>query len=179
MRIRFYTKEGETPAQGIRDILKRVADALNRSGETIGMSMAATTQNHFVRRFGVSGHYSPQNVKPGDSSGSTGEAVVGVAGASRAYHDVLIVPRLRRRLTIPLHKAAYGREATEFDDLFYVRTKKGTELLGRNEGRGVTWMYVLAKRAFQRQDPTIMPTDKELANDAFRNVRNLIRRAAR
>lgn len=179
MRLSFYTKEGKTPAQGIRDILSRVLATLNRSGETVGMSMVATTQNHFVRRFGASRHYDPRNVTPGDSTGATGEAVVAVAGASRAYHDVLIVPRLRRRLTIPLHRSAYGREAREFDDLFYVKTKGGTELLGRKAGNGVTWMYALVKRAFQHQDPTIMPEDKVLARDAFRNVENLLRRAAR
>lgn len=177
MRIRLYTKDGKTPAQGIKDVLKRVLGALRSSGETIGTSMVATTQNHFVRRFGASAHYAPENVTLGKCHGATGVADVNVPGAGRAYHDVTILPRLRTRLTIPLHREAYGREASEFDDLFYVRTQKGTELLGRKDGKGVTWLYVLAKRAFQPQDATIMPTDDELARDAFRNVANLIRRA--
>lgn len=180
MRIRLYTKDGKNPAQGIRDILRRVLTVLQSSGETVGMSMVATTQNHFVRRFGASAHYAPENVTLGKCHDATGVADVNVAGAGRAYHDVTILPRLRTRLTIPLHREAYGREAGEFDDLFYVRTRKGTELLGRKDGRdGVTWLYVLAKRAFQHQDVTIMPTDDRLARDAFRNVENLIRRAVR
>ncbi len=178
MKITVTAQNGESPSKSINDILDRWLNALDSSGETISMSLVSTVQNHFVRRFRPVYH-DPKKVTPGDAHGrAEGSANVGTADAGRAYHDVTILPVRRKRLTIPMHASAFGRKASDFDDLFYVKTKKGTELLGRNDGKGVTWMYALVKKAFQRKDPSIMPDDDTLASDALKNITTLLRRAS-
>lgn len=45
---------------------------------------------------------------------------VEVAGASRAYHNITIVPKFRKWLTLPMHAKAYGKKATDFSNLLFV-----------------------------------------------------------
>ena len=54
---------------------------------------------------------------------------IDVPGVTRAYHDITIVPRIRRALTIPMHKAAYGKAAGSFNDLFVLTKKDGKAFL--------------------------------------------------
>ena len=54
---------------------------------------------------------------------------IDVPGVTRAYHDITIVPRIRKALTIPMHKAAYGKAAGSFNDLFVLTKKDGKAFL--------------------------------------------------
>lgn len=63
---------------------------------------------------------------PGDKHDgmvSSGEINIDVPGVTRAYHDVLIRPRVRKALTIPIHRASYGKKAADFNNLFPVKRK--------------------------------------------------------
>lgn len=102
------------------------------------------------------------------------EAIEGVSDASAAS---LLVPRAsrlraafgsyvltpgpgRKFLTIPVNRAAYGKRAGEFTDLFALRAgPKKTLLLARDTGSGLEVMYVLAAKATMPADPDLIPID--------------------
>lgn len=85
-----------------------------------------------------------------------------VAGADRAYHDITIVPRRAKALTIPIHAAAYGKRAADIEGLF--KPKNQNILAVAMSGKLVP-MFALCKRAFQRQDPTLLPSDNTFAEN--------------
>lgn len=102
-------------------------------------------------------------------SGSSAVVVVDVPGITRAYHDLDIKAKRARRLTIPMHRQAYGLPASAFEDLFYLKTKSGAETLAKNEGGALVFMYLLKEKVHQAKDPRLMPSDQTIvANVAAR-----------
>ena len=57
-------------------------------------------------------------MNPGSSSSREGETVIDVPGVTRAYHDIDIVPKFRKYLTIPISTQSYGRKSSEFSNTF-------------------------------------------------------------
>jgi hypothetical protein len=86
-------------------------------------AMMYTTQNHFRTIYPNSKHYSPNKVSIDKARNNTGIVDVNVPGVTRAYHDLIITPKRAKSLTIPIHKASYGKRAREFNDLFVIKTK--------------------------------------------------------
>ncbi len=93
-------------------------------------------------------------------------------GIGRATHDVRIVPTSGKKwLTIPIDKSGYNHRAYRMQDLVFIRPRgKSFALLGRREqdfrSRGsqnnsFKWIYLLVKSVHQKQDPTLVPTEKE------------------
>lgn len=158
----------------LHNILQRVNMRIQRSGKLISDSLKFTVQRHFQKIYPNSKHYSPNKVK--DGTFTNGQNVIGstniqVAGITRAYKNLTIKPRFKRALTIPIHRSAYGKRATEFSDLFVVNKKNGKSFLAqKNAAGGITFMYVLAKSAFQKQDKRLMPSDETLANNIFSRI---------
>lgn len=115
-------------------------------------------RRHWSSRFPGSKYYSPNKVN------TIGDKVeVGVEGAVRAYHPVDIYPQNAAFLTIPVHPQAKGHRATEFD-LFKPR---GKDVLAQSDGAGgLIVFYALSKHVHQKQDPSIMPTDKQIEQAA-------------
>lgn len=99
-----------------------------------------------------------------------------VPGAGRAYHDVTILPRKAKALAIPIHPAAFGKSPKDFSSLFIPKDKA---ILAMSAGKGrLIPMFALARRAFQRQDPSLMPSDGLLAfNVGSRWISNLVETA--
>lgn len=84
---------------------------------------------------------------------------INVPGVTRAYHDMHISPVKRNHLTIPMHSSAYGKKATEFNDMFPITKKNGKKFLARESSGSLTFMYFLAENVHQSQDNRIMPAD--------------------
>ena len=119
---------------------------MNRSGRTISASLAGTVKQHFSDSHPGSTWYKPEKVAEGESSGPRGEAVVDVPGITRAYHDLTIKPKAAQALTIPMHRSAYGKKASEVDGLFVVKKKSnGKAFLAKRDGSKLAFMYFLAK----------------------------------
>ncbi len=74
--------------------------------------------------------------------------------------------------TLPVHPLAYGHRAREFGDLEFVPLDEGRRamLVRPNEsspnGIGEVF-YLLVRRVTQQADPSVMPTDAELRDEAF------------
>ena len=71
-------------------------------------------------------------------------------GVTRAYHDMDIRPVKARKLTIPVHREAYGVSARDIDGLFYAKNSKGTEMLAKMDGGALVVMYILKDRVHQK-----------------------------
>lgn len=163
--IVLRTTDNRTIEEGISDILKRVVAKLkNDFGKTASESMTDNVKQHLQQRFPASKHFDPNKVSLGDYSKDVGVTNVDIPGAGRAYHDVTIKPVSARHLTIPIHQSAYGKKAADFNDLF---KPKGKNILARNVNGNLVAMFALAKSAFQKKDPTIMPSDENLASSIF------------
>ena len=110
---------------------------MRNSGKLIQDGLLWTTRNHFITIYPGSTHYNPDKVQPASISNGTNPAAtidVDVPGVTRAYHDLDIRPRFRRALTIPMHRSAYGRKASSFNDTFVLKKKNGSRFIVQNSG---------------------------------------------
>lgn len=166
MTILIQTTDNKPIEQGISAILKRVADQLIRdSGKISSESMTKSVKSWIQNRYPGSKHWDSNKVTEGDSLGFIGTTNINIPGAGRAYHDVVIKPVHARALTIPLHQSAFGKKASDFNDLFKPKDKN---ILARNVNGELVAMFALSKSAFQKIDPYLMPPDEHLAGSIFR-----------
>ena len=93
-------------------------------------------------------------------------------GVTRAYHDIDIVPKFRKYLTIPISTQSYGRKSSEFSNTFVAFKKDSTSgLVGQKSDAGsVVWLYRLVKHVHQNQDSRILPSDDTYATDIFGRI---------
>ena len=173
-------QDGAQLEEGIAAFFRRIqADLDQKSGKAIAKGLSDAIKAYFRLQFPGSRHYDPGKVSPSnDSKLNEGVAVVDVPGASRAYHDIDIRPKVRQALTIPMHREAFGRSAADFNDLFVVKKKDGKAFLASNNGGNLTMMFFLAKSVHQRRDSRIMPSDSEMAAVAMSRLSRLMSETA-
>lgn len=156
--------------QSIQSLLRKVLGKIQNSSKLISDGLKFTTQRHFQRIYPGSNHYNPNKVTNGTNKNGekvSGEVVIDVPGITRAYKDLHISAKNSKYLTIPLHKAAYGKRATEFKDLFFVKKKNGNKFLAQKNGTGITFMYLLKNSVHQKRDNKLLPSDETFANNIF------------
>lgn len=160
--------------ESIRRILEGVLSKIRQSGKIISDALKFTTQRHFQTIYPSSKHYNPNKVKNGNiqnGNNTNGSIDINVAGVTRAYKNLHIKPIHKNYLTIPLHRSAYGKGAGEFSDLFVVNKKSGQKFLARKNGsNGITFMYLLSKSVFQKQDKRLMPTNETFAKNIMARI---------
>ena len=102
-------------------------------------------------------------------------------GVGQRYYGGPIVPAKKDALTIPISPVSYGKRASDFPDLFLLRTKKGAYLvqwtagrksqrgnprLSRDAGRGgpppdgLLFLFKLSGGVNQSPNPNVVPLDK-------------------
>lgn len=140
--------------------------------------LGATRSDHW-------GRAADNSTMRADSAAAT--ITIKQVGIGRALHDVMITPKAGKKwLTIPLVAEAYNQRAYRMQGLFFAQPKgRPFALLGRKSGgsagrRGrkgkaspyddddtapavgvVTWVYLLVKSVFQRQDRKLLPSEPE------------------
>lgn len=168
----FLTSRNMPLHTALNNMFRRLKIYLDRDFNNVaGNAMKEKVQETFKKNYPNSTHYDPNKVTVAQRA-VNGEAqtYVDVPGITRAYHDLTIKPKLRKWLTIPMHRAAYGKKATDINDLFVVRKKDGNAFLAKKDGSGLAFMYVLAKKAFQKRNSGLMPHDDELADAIFQKL---------
>lgn len=125
----YVSRTNKESFQTLRDCLNRAFEAaVSASGKTISDAMLNTTKNHISMRFPKSSHWDPSKVVKDQeiSTNITGRSSINIniPGASRAFHDVTILPVHAKALTIPMHASAYGKKASDFNNLFTIPGKK-------------------------------------------------------
>ena len=116
------------------------------------------------------------------SKSNSAAATVQIAnqGFARAVRDVTITPAHgAQALTIPLKAESYGVRAGEFEarghPLFIIRRKGRAFLVRSVEGsKKPMFLYLLVKSAFQKKDPSLLPTNAEFGEVAELTARKLI-----
>lgn len=181
--IRLVSQNGSLDAQdaikqGLSDLLRN-ALASSQTARAIRDSLRSTVRAHFEAIYPGSKHWDPKKVVDGKTSvGSqltTGSVDIDVPGVARAYHDVVVRPRIRKHLAIPIHRSSYGKSAKDFSDLLLVKSESGSSFLAKKMANGaLAWLFVLKDKVFQRKDPRLMPTDGALAQSIFQRVTRLL-----
>lgn len=137
------------------------------------------------------GHWDASLVNLEGTAPSEARVKVAIPGAARAFGPVEIRPVQAGALAIPLHAMAYGvrpKELARRMETFTIRRKdrpQGAEeavifgRLVRSTGRGrkrktteeIVPLYKLKARVRQRQDPTLLPDDEDIAEAAAKAMR--------
>lgn len=168
--IRLLDLQNRPVGEAVSNMLRRITKSLSEPQRDMENVLRNETKKHVQRRYPGSNHYSPDRIHNGSITKNSASIDINIPGITRAYHDILIRPKFRQRLTIPLHQSAYGKKARSFSDLFYIRNKNGKEFLAKYSGNQLILMYVLAKSAFQKQDSTLMPTDESYSKSIFARI---------
>lgn len=168
MAIELTGANGESVADAVKERLHGIlSKAIGNSAKEMQDVLLNTTRNHFSTIYPGSRRWSPSKVHPKAAAGLEASIDIDVPGVTRAYHDIDIVPKYRRALTIPIHRSAYGKKAADFNDLFIFKNKVGTAFLARNRGGVLSMLFLLVKRVHQRRDRRLMPSDETYAESIF------------
>lgn len=106
-------------------------------------SVCTCIKRHLSSRFPGSVHWNPDKV----TDKHNGIVEIDIPGASRAWHDVTILPTLKRKLAIPF-PIARGTSTSDWPDAFVVKKKSGSMFLAQQSGDSLTALFALVDRAF-------------------------------
>lgn len=142
------------------------------------MRLLASTRHDTANKLGATptGHFKASDVLPPNATNADVSVTVTTPGISRAYHDIDIDPVNGQFLTIPLHADAYGLSAREYSErygkLFRINqkgsTEKGKVLYTKDalNGKPIP-MYALTAHVHQVRDPSLMPTNAKMTEEAI------------
>ena len=159
--IKIKSIDGLKPATYVKHWLNETfKGALWIAPLRLSSILKSMTVQHWNNKYPGSQHFNESKINelPGkwNNTSATGEISIDAAGISRAYRDVIISPRGRKRLTIPLHREAYGKKPEDIPGLFGVKDK---DALFVKKGQGLVAMYALVNRVIQKRDESMMPSD--------------------
>ena len=156
----------------------------------------ANTKHRTAKAFGArpTGHYTKGMAAIGTSaSADAGVVTIPIPGISRAFGPLEITPRRANRLTVPLRSAGetvYGRTVGELRALgwkFFSGAKghNAEDILfgyrGKGKSRETKAMFVLKTIVQQDRDPSLLPSEDEIAkrasNAIIRRVMEAVKRA--
>lgn len=156
-------------------VSKRLHDILKKaqSAKTIQNAILWSVKSHFQSIYPGSSHYNPDKVTPNETRDGVNPMAsinIDVPGVTRAYHSITIRPKVRKYLSIPIMKSLQDKKPSDYNDLFFIKTKNDGLFLVRQQGSTLALMFHLVKSAFQSQDRRLMPSDDILAKNVFSRV---------
>jgi hypothetical protein len=109
-----------------------------------------------------------------------GEVVIPTPAVRRAFHDVEIRPKSWDFLTIPASREAYGKRAGVLAALGWKIFRPGKKkiLMGRLGKDAPKVLYYLSTSVHQRQDRSLLPSDREISSTAANAMMAIIRKAS-
>lgn len=182
MKIVLTDPQGNPASAAVELRLKNLLQRVRASGRLIQEALSWTVKDHFMTIYPESKHYDPDKVTPLDAKDGpnpSGSVNVDVPGVTRAYRDLDIRPRFRKYLAIPMHREAYGKKPADFGELFVLHRKdmEKSYLVRKTPGTmQLTYLFRLVKRAFQKQNRKLMPSDRELAGNVFARIESYLDR---
>lgn len=151
IKIQIVDEAGRNAAWATQERLRVILLRLRNSGRLVQDGLLHTVRNHFRTIYPDSKHYDPDKVQPleiHNGANPSASVEIDVPGITRAYHDMLIKPRFKRALTIPMHRAAYGKKAADFDNTFIVKKKNGNAFIAQKQGSQLVFLFRLARQVF-------------------------------
>lgn len=155
--------------------IPRLIAALGPEGRRSLHAAYATGRHGTARAFGArpTGHYEKGAAAISTSATAEGGTVtIPIPGINRAWGNITITPKRTRSLTIPLRSGGpeiYGRTVAELRALGWdFFAQKGVLFGTRGEGdkRETRAMFVLKTLVVQKQDPSLLPSQDEIAKRA-------------
>ena len=153
----------------IRDRLPapRWSEVLGLLEKALAHDLTAMTQSH-LRALdaarpntlgGKRSHYYGQAARNTRGDSSPGRITISIQqiGMNLHYNGGTVTPKVAKWLTIPAAPEAYGHRAREFDDLYFVLTKRRDLALLK---RGSKVMYWLKKETTHQPDHTVIPDER-------------------
>lgn len=98
-------------------------------------------------------------------------------GITRAFRDITIRPVEAQSLAIPIHPMARRFRAAELWQRMRLFIPRGGRVIAATIGGALTPLYILAKRAHQPQDRSLLPSDAEFQTAAARGAMAFLARA--
>lgn len=170
--MEIVTYSGKNISEGVRNMFAMAAaQTKSKSGMLMGEIIRDALRDHVQQRYPGSSHWNPEKIKITRYNANECNVEVGIAGASRAFHDVTIVPKNANWLTIPLNEESRGKTAAQIIGLF---RPKGKNVLSVKKGGELVHMFALSKRAFQKQDPSLLPTEDQLGEMCLKGISDLL-----
>lgn len=143
--------------------MKGVANKLKTEFPRIASNaMQRAIREHIEEKYPGSKHWDPSKV----TSNGDGTVDVDIPGAGRAYHDVDIYPIDAQWLTIPLEPAK-GTKVSDWDHTF---RPKGKNIIAQVQDGSLVALFALSKHVHQNRDPSLMPSDPDLAGAVGESV---------
>ena len=145
------------------EISKTIENALGKidTGDLISTTLTDQTKFHVSKKYPGSTHWSLDKIVKGISTPNEGSVDVNVAGAKRAYDDVLILPIHGSYLTIPILEEAKGKTVADYEGLF---RPNGKDYLAKVMNGELVAIFALVQGAFQPKDSSLMPTDERFCS---------------
>ena len=144
--------------------------------KVMGRSAANVVKDHFVsldraRHRGTAPfHFYGKAARATHHGVSGGKACVSIdhEGLALRRYGGTVVPRKAKWLTIPVADEAHGKRVREFGDevTWIINQRKGTGvvLLGEKV------LYALTKKTTHKADPSVLPTDNEIAKQVVEDL---------
>lgn len=174
------------------DVDQKIKNGMNSILRAAGTNLATCIRKH-MRRLNAtrhsplsggksSNHFSPDKVSEPRISNDAVTVAINIPGITRAYHDIDIYPVEANALTIPLHESAYGispREANDRGTYRLFRIKRdgvpGNVLYRNGDDGELIPMYSLTQHVHQVRDPSLMPTDSKMTDEALQGALDAIK----
>ena len=104
-------------------------------------------------------------IEPRDTTESSVDIVVGnTPGLSRAFHDLVITPKNKKALTIPINAVSYAKSVKKVKAEGYKIHREGRVLKGGKGGGETIPLYVLCGRVTVPQDRGLLPLEEKIAD---------------
>lgn len=172
MRLRITGPNGEPVSTAARNLLNNVLSLLrDKSAKIIQWALLYTTKNHIQQRYPNSQHWDPNKVTEAKRSTAEASINIDIPGATRNYHDLDIYPRRKKALTIPISPLSQRKSASDFNNIF---KPKGKDYLAMLLNGRVEVLFLLRKHVHQRQDNTLLPTDKTYYTNIWARLNNYL-----
>ena len=185
--MRIDTRGLAETAEEVQRLRGGLANRAHLHGK-IAVEAAAATRNYLARqtahvsaaRLGAkpTGHRlrAARGIEAASTADTSILRIPRTSGLQRAFSDILIRPGSGKKfLTIPADKRTYGRRAGEFPEgtfRFAFSVERRTPLLVFADGSGVA--YFLKGSVLQKQDRTLLPSDKDYRAIARNSTRDYI-----
>jgi len=130
----------------------------------------AASRHDSASRLGAvpTGHLAKASERMTQSHDSEGGAVnIFSPGFKRVFESFTVFPRVAKALTIPIHPLAYGKSVYELQPMvgYGIFRPKDTNILAYSEGDKLVPLYILVKKAFIKQDRSLLPDDSVLQGE--------------
>lgn len=167
--LRDRTNLNQSIAEAEQTMFRKHVSAISSRRHQTANRLGATPTGHLEKASG--------SIEAHGDSGGVQISFPRSTGLHRAFGDLVITPKRRKYITIPVHKLAYGKRAREFGDLIALRVgTRGTLILARRiRGQEILeTMYVLVKKVRQRQDRTLLPDDQAILETAEKAAKDYL-----